>query len=142
VLVAARVICITCRISHCIHNPTEALASSNARSVEPTVKSMSCFAEPWTAAAAAETKREKVCSCKLHGSGSVAEGEAEKLGRIALGIGVAHLHRDRTESVRNHVNHRLRGTCTVVSLKIWLRITARMRVASAGCPTNCASPAP
>ena len=50
-LVAARVVRSTSRISHCIQSAIEAFASITALSVEPTVRSSSCVAQAWTAAA-------------------------------------------------------------------------------------------
>src|SRR6185437_14467020 len=45
-----RVSCSAWRISHCSHNAKDALASSIARSTEPTVRSSTAAADPWTTA--------------------------------------------------------------------------------------------
>ena len=68
VLVAARVVCRTCRIIHCIHSATEAFASSTARMADPTVRSSNCVAAAWTAAAMFCTRDVNVCreSCIIY----------------------------------------------------------------------------
>ena len=52
----------TSTMSHCIHSPTPALASSTARSTLPTDKSIKVRADPVTAAAWVRTRAAKSCN--------------------------------------------------------------------------------